>query len=324
MTRQDTIYDLLIIGGGPAGLTAAVYASRSRMSVLVIESMLSGGQIATTEMLDNYPGFPDGIGGMDFGQLLEAHARKFGAEMVLATATGASLQGEIKTVETTEGTFRGRTVLLATGARSRPLGAPGEEELKGKGVSYCATCDGFFYTDRVVAVVGGGDSALEEGMYLTKFAKKVYIIHRRYQLRAIDYLQEKAKANPKIELLLDTVVESINGRDHVESVTLFHKGENKTWELPVDGVFMYVGLVPNTEFLKNSVALDEKGYILTNENMETSVSGVYAAGDVRQKALRQVVTAVADGAVAAVMAGRYLDENKQEGGFANERQRIGN
>lgn len=310
MTRQDTVYDLLIIGGGPAGLAAAVYASRSRMSVLVIESMLSGGQIATTENLENYPGFPEGIGGMEFGQLLEAQARKFGTEMALATVTGVSLQGEIKTVETTEGTFRGCTVLLATGTRSRPLGAPGEEELKGKGVSYCATCDGFFYTDRVVAVVGGGDSALEEGIYLTKFAKKVYIVHRRNQLRAINILQEKARDNPKIELLLDTVIEKINGRDHVESVTLLHKGENKTWDLPVDGVFMYVGLVPNTEFLGDSVALDERGYILTNENMETSVPGVYAAGDIRQKTLRQVVTAVADGAIAAVMAGRYLDERK--------------
>ncbi|NLP36025.1 MAG: thioredoxin-disulfide reductase [Firmicutes bacterium] len=312
MTRQDKLYDMLIIGGGPAGLTAAIYAARATMSVLVIESALSGGQIATTESLENYPGFPDGIGGIEFGQLLEAQARNFGAEMVLANVESMSVDGGIKEVHTTEGTFRGRTLLIASGTRSRTLDVPGEEELKGKGVSYCATCDGFFYQDREILVVGGGDSALEEGMYLTKFAAKVYIVHRRDQLRAVNLLQEKAKANPKIEFILETEVKEIKGTDRVESVVLHHKGQNKTWEMPIDGIFMYVGLIPNTEFLADSIEVDAYGYVLTNEEMETSVPGVFAAGDVRQKSLRQVVTAVADGAIAAVRAGQYVDEMKEK------------
>lgn len=306
MTRQETIYDMLIVGGGPAGLSAAIYASRARMSVLVIEAMLSGGQIATTERLENYPGFPEGIGGAEFGQLLEAQARRFGTEMVLATVTGVSSEGEIKTVQTSNGTYRGRTLLIASGTRPRALGVPGEEEFKGRGVSYCATCDGFFYQDQEVAVVGGGDSALQEAMFLTKFASKVYIIHRRDQLRAINILRERAKANPKIEFLLDSQVRTINGTDSVESVTVYNKKLDKTREVKVSGIFLYVGLIPNTDFLDGSIKVDEYGYIITNEAMETSVAGVYAAGDIRQKSLRQVVTAVADGAIAAVSANNYL------------------
>lgn len=306
MTRQEIIYDMLIVGGGPAGLSAAIYASRARMSVLVIEAMLSGGQIATTERLENYPGFPEGIGGAEFGQLLEAQARRFGTEMVLATVTGVSSEGEIKTVQTSNGTYRGRTLLIASGTRPRALGVPGEEEFKGRGVSYCATCDGFFYQDQEVAVVGGGDSALQEAMFLTKFASKVYIIHRRDQLRAINILRERAKANPKIEFLLDSQVRTINGTDSVESVTVYNKKLDKTREVKVSGIFLYVGLIPNTDFLDSSIKVDEYGYIITNEAMETSVAGVYAAGDIRQKSLRQVVTAVADGAIAAVSANNYL------------------
>ena len=306
MTRQEIIYDMLIVGGGPAGLSAAIYASRARMSVLVIEAMLSGGQIATTERLENYPGFPEGIGGAEFGQLLEAQARRFGTEMVLATVTGVSSEGEIKTVQTSNGTYRGRTLLIASGTRPRALGVPGEEEFKGRGVSYCATCDGFFYQDQEVAVVGGGDSALQEAMFLTKFASKVYIIHRRDQLRAINILRERAKANPKIEFLLDSQVRTINGTDSVESVTVYNKKLDKTREVKVSGIFLYVGLIPNTDFLDGSIKVDEYGYIITNEAMETSVAGVYAAGDIRQKSLRQVVTAVADGAIAAVSANNYL------------------
>ncbi|MDI9463450.1 MAG: thioredoxin-disulfide reductase [Bacillota bacterium] len=306
MTRQEIIYDMLIVGGGPAGLSAAIYASRARMSVLVIEAMLSGGQIATTERLENYPGFPEGIGGAEFGQLLEAQARRFGTEMVLATVTGVSSEGEIKTVQTSNGTYRGRTLLIASGTRPRALGVPGEEEFKGRGVSYCATCDGFFYQDQEVAVVGGGDSALQEAMFLTKIASKVYIIHRRDQLRAINILRERAKANPKIEFLLDSQVRTINGTDSVESVTVYNKKLDKTREVKVSGIFLYVGLIPNTDFLDGSIKVDEYGYIITNEAMETSVAGVYAAGDIRQKSLRQVVTAVADGAIAAVSANNYL------------------
>ncbi|MDW7652429.1 MAG: thioredoxin-disulfide reductase [Bacillota bacterium] len=312
MTRQDNLYDLVVIGAGPAGLTAAIYASRSRMSVLVIEEMLSGGQIATTDKMENYPGFPEGVGGLEFGQLLEDQARKFGAEMALATVETVSMHGDIKEVHTTEGVFRGRTLLIATGTRWRPLNVPGEAELKGKGVSYCVTCDGSFFQDREVMVVGGGDSALEEALVMTKFASKVYLVHRRDEFRAISILQERIRANPKIELVLNTVVEKINGTINVESVTLYDKAQNKTWDVRVDGIFLYVGLLPNTEFLHRDLDVNEQGYILTNEAMETSIPGVFAAGDLRDKVLRQVVTAVADGAVAAISAARYLDEQSEK------------
>lgn len=312
MTRQEKIYDMLILGGGPAGFTAAIYASRSRLSVLVIEQMLSGGQIATTEKVENYPGFPEGIGGLEFGQLLEEQARNFGTEMALATVEGVSLQGEIKEVHTTEGTFRGRTLLLATGTRSRPLNVPGEEELRGKGVSYCVTCDGAFFQDRDVMIVGGGDSALEEAMVMTKFASKAYLVHRRDEFRAIGILQDRVRANEKIEIVLNAVIKSINGKERVESVTLYDKAQNKTWDVRVEGIFLYVGLIPNTEFLQGEVAQNDYGYILTNDAMETSVPGVFAAGDLREKMLRQVVTAVSDGAIAAFSAARYLDEMNEK------------
>lgn len=310
MTRQEKIYDMLVLGGGPAGFTAAIYAGRARLSVLVIEEMLSGGQIATTDKVENYPGFPAGINGLEFGQLLEEQARNFGAEMALATINSVSLSENIKEVHTTEGTFRGKTIVLATGTRSRPLNVPGEAELKGRGVSYCVTCDGSFFTDRDVMIVGGGDSAVEEALVMTRFASKVYLVHRRDELRAIQILQERAKAHPKIELVLNTEVEKINGEEQVESVTLHDKAQNKTWDVQVDGVFLYVGLVPNTEFLAEQLERDQKGYLVANEAMETSVPGVFAAGDLRVKPLRQVVTAVADGAVAATSAVRYLDNQE--------------
>jgi thioredoxin reductase (NADPH) len=311
MTRQEKVYDMLVLGGGPAGFAAAIYAARSRMSVLVIEQMLSGGQIATTEVMENYPGFPEGINGLEFGQLLEDQARKFGTEMALATIEGVSLQGDIKEVHTTEGTFRGRTLLVATGARWRPLDVPGEKELKGKGVSYCVTCDGSFFQDRDVMIVGGGDSALEEALVMTKFAAKVYLVHRRDEFRAIGILQDRVRNNPKIELVMNSVVEKINGTDRVESVTVHDKVQNKTWDIPVDGIFLYVGMIPNTDFIQGQ--LEEKnGYLITDENMAASVPGVFAAGDLREKVLRQVVTAVADGAVAAISAARYLDEQSEK------------
>jgi thioredoxin reductase (NADPH) len=307
MTRQEKVYDMVVLGGGPAGFCAAIYASRSRMSVLVIEQMLSGGQIATTDIMENYPGFPDGINGLEFGQLLEEQARKFGTEMALATIESVSLENEIKEVHTTEGTFRGRTLLVATGTRSRPLGVPGEDELKGKGVSYCVTCDGAFFQDSDVMIVGGGDSALEEALVMTKFAAKVYVVHRRDELRAIGILQDRVKSNSKIELILNTEVQKVNGQGRVESVTVHDKVQNKEWDINVDGIFLYVGLIPNTEFLNDQLQ-HNGGYLVANDAMETSIPGVFAAGDLREKSLRQVVTAVADGAIAAISAARYLDE----------------
>ncbi len=308
MTRQEKLYDLIVLGGGPAGFTAAIYAARSRLSVLVVEQMLSGGQIATTEKVENYPGFPNGIGGMELGQLLEEQARNFGTEMALATVEKVSLQGEVKEIYTTEGTFKGRAVIITTGTRSRELGVPGEEEFKGKGVSYCVTCDGAFFMDRPVMIVGGGDSALEEALVMTKFASKVYIVHRRDELRAVRILQERAQNNPKIELVYSTVVRKINGKDNVESVTVENIAENKTRDITVEGVFLYVGLIPNTNFLDAELKRNDQGYLVTGTDMETNLPGVFAAGDVREKRLRQVVTAVADGAIAAVSVERYLDE----------------
>ena len=314
MTRQETLYDLIVLGGGPAGLTAAIYGSRSRMSVLVIEEMLSGGQIATTEKVENYPGFPEGIGGLELGQLLEDQARNFGAQMALATVERVSLAGNIKEVHTTEGIFRSKTILIATGTRSRPLDVPGEKELKGRGVSYCVTCDGAFFQDRKVVIVGGGDSALEEALVITKYAAKVYVVHRRGELRAVGILQDRVIANAKIELVLNAVVKKINGKTQVESVTVYDKVQDKTWDIAAEGVFLYVGLLPNTEFLAGQLQQNEHGYLVTTDAMESSVPGVYAAGDLREKGLRQVVTAVADGAIAAIQAAKYLDELSQKEG----------
>lgn len=308
MNRQEVLYDLIILGAGPAGLTAAMYAARSRMSVLVIEEMLSGGQIATTNKVENYPGFPKSIGGLELGQLLEEQARNFGANMVLASIVGVTLSGDIKLVQTSNGSFQGKTLLVATGTRSRVLRVPGEKELKGKGVSYCATCDGAFYQGKEVMVVGGGDSALEEALFMTKFASRVYFVHRRGQLRAIGILQERVINHPNIELVLNTEIIKINGTDTVESVTLNDTMQNKTWDVVVEGVFLYVGLIPNIEFLNGELVLNEDGYLITTDAMETTVPGVFAAGDIREKVLRQVVTAASDGAIAATSAARYLDE----------------
>jgi len=312
MTRQDDIYEILVLGAGPAGLTAAIYAARSRLSVLVIEQMLSGGQIATTEKIENYPGFPQGIGGFELGQLLEEQARNFGAEMAMATVQKVSLTGNIKEVHTTEGVFRGKTLIIAAGTRSRSLGVPGEEELVGRGVSYCVTCDGSFFQGKDVMVVGGGDSALEEALALTKFAAKVYIVHRRSELRAIRILQERINNHEQIEVFYNTIVKKINGSSQVESVTLHDLAQNKTWDVALNGIFLYVGLTPNTDFLNGDLERTSEGYLVTTNAMETSIPGVFAAGDIREKGLRQVVTAVADGAVAAISAERYLDQHNEK------------
>ncbi|MCW3491700.1 thioredoxin-disulfide reductase [Dethiobacter alkaliphilus] len=312
MTKQNKVYDLIVLGAGPAGLTGAIYAARSQMSVLVIEQILSGGQISTTERVENYPGFPQGIEGIELGQLLEQQARRFGTEMALANVEKVHLEQDVKEVITTEGSFYAKTILIATGASPRPLGVPGEEEFRGRGVSYCATCDAAFFTDKEVVVVGGGDSALEEALVLSKVVAKVYLVHRREDFRAISVLQDRVRNNPKIELILNTVVEKINGNQFVESLTLRNTKENNIWDLSAEGIFLYVGLKPNTDCLGNSLISNKHGYLVTDESMETTIPGVFAAGDIREKVLRQVVTAVADGAIAAVSAAKYLDEKAQQ------------
>ncbi len=303
--ETENIYDLLILGAGPAGLSAAIYGCRANLRVLVFEQMLAGGEIASTDRLDNYPGFPEGIGGADFGQLLEQQARRFGAEILPATIEKAFLEGKVKKIVTSRGLFYGRTVIIATGTVPRLLGVPGEEKLRGRGISFCATCDGPFFRGKKVAVVGGGDAALQEALFLTRFVQQVYIIHRRDELRAVPYLQEQVFKQPRIEILWDTIVQGFYGEHKIEKLVLQNVKSAQTLDLPVDGVFLYIGRTPNTGFFQG-VEMDGQGYIMTSEEMETSLPGVFAAGDVRHKFLRQVVTAAGDGAIAAMMAVRYL------------------
>ncbi len=302
-------YDLLILGGGPAGLTAGLYAARGGRKVALIERAMPGGQAFLTNEIENYPGFPQGIGGPELMMAFQEQATRFGLEIINAEIVKVDLAGELKTLTAADGTlYRARAVIIATGAEPRKLGVPGEEEFRGRGVSYCATCDGAFFRNKKVAVVGGGDAAVEEAIFLTRFAEKVVIIHRRDELRAINVLQERAKSNEKIEFRLNMVVEAIQGNQKVESLRLKNVITGEIQEEPFDGVFVFVGTRPNTGFLKGILELDEKGCIITNAAMGTSLKGVYAAGDVRNTPFRQVATAVGDGAMAAGSAEQYLAE----------------
>lgn len=304
---SDRLYDLLILGAGPAGLTAALYAGRAGLSVLVVEKMMAGGEIANTAWMDNFPGFPDGISGMDFSQMLEQQVLRFGAEITNGWVEKVEENGDVKKIITSAGEYSGHSLIIATGTVPRALGVPGEQNLWGRGISTCATCDGPFFRNKKVAVIGGGDSAVEEALYLTRFASKVYIIHRRDKFRVAPVLQEKVVAHPNVEVFWDRVVKEFSGAQKIENVVVEDVKEGSTLELGVDGVFLYVGRIPNSDFV-SGVEKDGDGYIITNEEMETSLPGVFAAGDVRRKFLRQVVTAAADGAIAATMAIKYLSE----------------
>lgn len=300
------VYDVIIIGSGPAGLAAAIYGKRARLRTLVIEKQpMSGGQILNTYEVDNYPGLP-GIGGFELGQKFREHAEKMETEFVTAEVTGIAEEEEIKRVLTDKGEYETKTIILATGANHRKLGVPGEEELCGMGVSYCATCDGAFFRGRTVAVVGGGDVALEDALFLARACKKVYLIHRRNEFRGAKVLQEQVAQAENIEVIWDTVVEEIKGDGQVQALALFDKKKEEKSELPVDGVFIAVGIEPNTAQIEDAVELDEGGYIIAGENTKTSVQGIFAAGDVRTKPLRQVVTAAADGANAITAVENYL------------------
>jgi thioredoxin reductase (NADPH) len=307
------VYDLVIIGGGPAGLAAGVYGARARLKTVILEKGSTGGQAATTEELENYPGFPGGTTGRGLTKAMEDHARSFGTEIKKENVIDLDLGGETKVIKTKSGNeYRARAVVLASGAHPRSLKIKGEKELTGKGVSYCATCDADFFEELEVIVVGNGDAAIEEAIYLTKFADQVTIIviHDQGILDCNKQSAERAFANPKIHWVWSSVLEEIKGDGIVESVVIKNIKTGQPTEMETNGVFFFVGTVPNTDFLQGKVDLDEKGYIITNERMETSVSGVYAAGDARVKYLRQVVTAAADGAVAAVAAERYLAEEE--------------
>lgn len=305
---MNKLYDCIIIGAGPAGLTAAIYGMRARLELLVLEkSFVAGGQIANTSEVDNYPGLP-GISGADLGDSFLEHAKKLGMQTVREDIISLERDrhtGNIR-VCTNKNIYNTRTLILASGARHRHLDIPGEEELSGMGVSYCATCDGAFFRDRTVAVVGGGNSAVEDAVFLSRICRKVYLIHRRDELRGDKSAQEALFAKENVEILWDTVLTKIEGREQVEEICILNKKTGKERMLSVDGVFVAVGMVPNTEFLKGFIELDAGGYVKAGEDGITEVPGVFAAGDVRTKRLRQVVTAVSDGANAMYSAEEYL------------------
>jgi len=304
---EERLYDVVIIGAGPAGMTAAVYASRANLDTLMLERGVPGGQMADTEAIENYPGF-ESVLGPDLSNKMFEHAQKFGAQYAYGEVKEVVDHGDYKEVITGDKTYRTKTVIITTGAEYRKLGIPGEEELTGRGVSYCAVCDGAFFKDREIAVIGGGDSAVEEGMYLTRFAKKVTIIHRRDELRAQKILQDRAFENDKIEFIWDTVVEEIKEEDgKVGTLQLKNVKTGETSEFKTDGVFVYIGTVPLSEPFKSLGIVDDEGYIPTNENMETEIPGIFAAGDIRVKDLRQVVTATGDGSIAAETAIKYIE-----------------
>ena len=300
-------FDTVILGGGPAGLSAGIYMARSNAKTAIIDISMLGGQPSNYMEIENYPGFQT-IGGFDLMEKFEEHADKFGVEKFpMQEITSVDLVSTPKVIETKEYTFKADVVIIACGAKPRKLGVKGEEEFIGRGMSYCAVCDGAFYQDKIVAVVGGGNSAVEEGIYLTKFAKKVYIIHRRDELRADKILQDRARANDKIEFVLDSIVKEIQGSDTVTNVLIENVKTKNITSLNTDGVFAYIGFAPNVQEISGQVQQDESGFILTDETMKTSVDGVYAVGDVRKTPLRQVITAASDGAIGAVYAGKYLE-----------------
>ena len=300
------MYDLIIIGAGPAGLAAGIYASRARLSAVIIEqNYVNGGQIIDTYEIDNYPGLP-GLSGMDLAMKMAEHAEKLGVETVNGFVQSLDLEGPVKKVITDEGTYEARSVIIASGATHSKLGAEGENQYGGMGVSYCATCDGAFYRGKDVLVVGGGDVAVEDAIFLARSCNKVYVCHRRDELRAAKILQETLLSLPNVEMVWNSNLRKISGGMKVESATVVNKLDQSERTIPVSGVFIAVGIQPRSEFAKNHVAMDEKGYIIADETGATSVPGVFAAGDVRTKQLRQVVTAVADGANAVTSAEKYL------------------
>jgi thioredoxin reductase (NADPH) len=307
--KEDRVYDLIIIGGAPAGLTAAIYARRAALETLVLTGPLPGGQLTTTDVVENFPGFPEGISGAELAQRMQSQAERFGARIVMESVSEVGFSNSPFAVRTRSETYLGRTVIIATGAVPRRLGVPGESEFFGRGVSTCATCDGFFYKDRRVVVVGGGDSAIDEGLFLTKFAREVVVVHRRDQLRATHIYQERAFANPKMRFVWDSVVEEVLGDQTVTGVRVRNVKTGETSVIEADGVFIYIGMRPGTKLFVGQVELDEQGYIVTDRHQRTSVPGVFAAGDVQSPAFRQVVVAAGSGAVAAIEAERFLAEH---------------
>lgn len=299
------MYDVVIVGGGPAGFTAAIYTARAKLKTLIIERAYFGGQMAITDQMENYPGF-EAVSGMELANKMYGQATKFGAEVEMAEVVELDLYGDIKKVITREKTYEAKSVILAMGASPRKLGLPNEEKLVGAGISYCATCDGAFFRDKDVAVVGGGDTAAEDALYLARFCRKVYLIHRRDEMRATKILADLVVNTPKITPLWNSEVEEIIGENSLEAVKVRNNKTNEISKLDISGLFIAIGHIPNNELVKGKIDLNEWGYIKTDENMRTNIPGVFAAGDVREKTLRQVVTAASDGAIAAHSAEQYL------------------
>ncbi len=309
---EEKIYDVIIAGAGPAGMTAAVYTSRANLSTLMIERGMPGGQMANTEDVENYPGF-DSILGPDLSTKMFEHAKKFGAEYAYGDIKEIIDHKDYKVVVAGSKQYKAYSVIITTGAEYKKIGVPGEKELGGRGVSYCAVCDGAFFKGKELYVIGGGDSAVEEGVYLTRFASKVTIVHRRDQLRAQKILQDRAFGNEKIDFIWNHTVKTINGKDgKVGSITLVSTQNGQEQELPADGVFIYIGMVPLSKPFVSLGITNENGYIETNDRMETKVPGIFAAGDIREKTLRQIVTATGDGSIAAQTAQHYVEELKEE------------
>ena len=301
-------YDIIVVGGGPGGLTAGMYGARANRKTILIEKYMPGGQIANTHEVEDYPGF-ELISGAELAMKMTEHAKKFGLEVISDEVLEVYVDGKDRVVKCASGDiYRGKAVILSPGGAPNLLNIPGEKEFSGKGVSYCAICDGAFFKDEVIAVAGGGDAAVEEGMFLTKFGKKVILIHRRDQLRAQKVIQDRAFRNPKMEFIWDSVVEKINGEGKVKSLTLKNLKTGEISELEVGALFIFIGFVPNSNLTREELKKDENGYIITNERMETSIPGIYACGDVRAQLVRQITNAVGDATTAAVAAEKYIEE----------------
>jgi len=309
MAEEKIMEDIIILGTGPAGLSAALYAARADLHPLVLTGTEIGGQAALTDRIENYPGFPEGVGGMELADLFQKNAERFGARLEYDAATEVNLSQRPYLVKTYSKEFLAKTLILTTGARSNKLNIPGENEFRGRGVSYCATCDGWFFKEKKVAVVGGGDSALEEAIFLTRYATSVTLIHRRDTLRAGAILQKRANDNPKIHFVWDTVITDIEGVDGVAKIRLKNIKDSKEAEMNVDGVFVFIGHTPNTELFQSQLELDEKGYIVVDNRLRTKIPGVFAAGEVCDPHYRQVVTSAGMGAAAAIEATRFLENN---------------
>ncbi len=311
---MSKVYDLIIIGGGPAGLTAGMYAGRAKLSTLILEAEKPGGQIVITDEVENYPGsMEEPTGPKLVGRMVKQY-KGFGGELIMEGVESYDFDSEIKTVKTSKNEYQAKSIIIASGASPRKLGAKGEDAYVGKGVSFCATCDAAFFEELEVYVIGGGDTAVEEAVFISKFARKVTVVHRRDELRAAKSLQEKAFANDKIEFIWDSVVEEVGGDGLVEEMTLLNRKTGEKTVIKADeddgtfGIFVMIGYIPKTDIFKGVIDMDDSGYILSDENMKTNKAGVFVAGDCRQKPLRQVVTATADGAIASISAEKYLEE----------------